>query len=461
MHRGKGELLLKKTKLILITLLLVFAAIVTACGTEGTLGTEEQTSEEQNKKQQKSQVESYGVAESFEEIMQENVGEYSGTRYNKAIIHKTLDENSFQDKDSFQIYAALLALISEGENYKQYYAYLENFNTEIETELTKMPGGIKLSKNGDVSLNSNIAILLDASGSMAQRIGGKTKMELANEAINNFVAAMPEGANVSLRVYGHKGSNNDEDKELSCGSTELVYDLKPYNEADFAKALGSFQPTGWTPIANAMNEAKKDFKKADKAAENIIYIVSDGVETCDGDPVAAAKALHDSNISAIVNVIGFDVKNADQQQLSSIAEAGGGEFKTVNTAEDFNRVWEKERQRLYNEWWNWSNKNWMNVWNEHNKKKNELYDINSEFGNLAYDEKSRLLEAARYLQNSGQIDYDIRSEVDSLIEQRYKIIREYRDDTYEAVKEEFDTNAESLKSAIKEKGEEMKAKYRD
>ena len=40
---------------------------------------------------------------------------------------------------------------------------------------------------------------------------------------------------------------------------------------------------------------------------NIVYIVSDGVETCDGDPVAAAKLLQADNIQAQVNIIGFDV----------------------------------------------------------------------------------------------------------------------------------------------------------
>lgn len=434
--------------------------MLAACGTK-----DEASGDENSKNEQSSTAatedSSYGVAESIKDIIKEKPGKYAGTKYNKAIIHKTLNENSFQDKDSFQIYSALLGLVSEGKNYKPYYEYYQDFNTEIETEISTMPGGMKVSKNGTVSLNTNISILLDASGSMAQKIGGKTKMDLAKEAINDFVASMPEGSNISLRVYGHKGSNNDGDKELSCGSSELVYALKPYNETEFADALGSFKPTGWTPIAKAINEAKKDFAKADKAGENILYIVSDGVETCDGDPVAAAKALHDSNIAAVVNIIGFDVDSAGQKQLLTIAEAGGGEFKTVDSAEDFNKIWEEERSRLWNEWWDWSNSNWNKVWNEQSEKKNDLYDIKTDFGNLAYDEKSRLTEASYYLQNTEQISYDTRIEVDSLIDQRYEIIKAYQEDYYEKLRDEFNANAESLKTAIKEKGEEMKAKYKN
>lgn len=73
---------------------------------------------------------------------------------------------------------------------------------------------MKLDNGQKVSGTANIAILLDASGSMAQKIGGKTKMDLAKEAVNQFVSSMPEGSNVSLRVYGHKGSNSDNDKNF-------------------------------------------------------------------------------------------------------------------------------------------------------------------------------------------------------------------------------------------------------
>lgn len=67
---------------------------------------------------------------------------------------------------------------------------------------------------------------------------------------------------------------------------------------------------------------KPIFKKANKPGQNIIYVVSDGIETCDGDSAKEAKELHDSNIKAVVNIIGFDVDSAGQKQLLSVAEAG-------------------------------------------------------------------------------------------------------------------------------------------
>ncbi len=91
----------------------------------------------------------------------------------------------------------------------------------------------------------------------------------------------------------------------------------------FNQALDSFSPAGWTPLASAIQIAKEDLsKQTGENVENIIYVVSDGVETCDGDPVKVAKDLNESDIEAIVNIIGFDVDDEGQQQLKKSCGSG-------------------------------------------------------------------------------------------------------------------------------------------
>ncbi|MEK4874071.1 VWA domain-containing protein [Bacillus sp. FSL W8-0102] len=456
-----------KKRLLFSFLVLFLAFVLTACGIKDQTSTDakseksKETNKEETKKEEKAaSEEEIQIATSIEEIVKEKKGKYSGNAYNEAVVHRALDEQNFQDKDSFQVYNQLLKLMNESKGYKEYYDFAENFNPHIETTLSKTPEGMKLDNGQVVNGTANIAILLDASGSMAQKIGGKTKMDLAKEAVNQFVSSMPEGANVSLRVYGHKGSNSDKDKKLSCGSTEVVYDLKPYNATDFKASLGKFQPTGWTPIALAITETKKDFEKANKPGQNIIYVVSDGIETCDGDPVKAAKELHDSNIKAVVNIIGFDVDSNGQKQLISVAEASGGEFETVDTAEDFKQVWDRERVRLFNEWSSWIAENWNDVSREQNEKENALYSNKSKFQNLIYDEKAHLTDAVYYLRDREQISPETRDEVESLIQQRRKILDEYIQEKYKSLIETVKTEGRKLKDAIDEKGEEMKDKYR-
>ncbi|WP_029191178.1 hypothetical protein [Ornithinibacillus scapharcae] len=58
---------------------------------------------------------------------------------------------------------------------------------------------------------------------MGAYIGDKTMMQIAKESIKDFLEQVPEEANVSLRVYDHKGSSSNSDKELSCSTIEQLY----------------------------------------------------------------------------------------------------------------------------------------------------------------------------------------------------------------------------------------------
>ncbi|WP_240794349.1 VWA domain-containing protein [Bacillus sp. BHET2] len=204
--------------------------------------------------------------------------------------------------------------------------------------------------------NLNVEIILDASGSMAQDVGGTTKMDAAKEEIKKFVESLPEGTKIGLRVYGHKGSNADSDKELSCNSSEMIYSIEPLEDSKFQSALEQVQPTGWTPITLALNEAKRDlstFKSENNT--NIVYLVSDGIETCDQDPVAAAKELYDSNVKPIINVIGFNVDADGQRQLKDIADATEGIYENVEDQASLKSELEKI-QDVAEAWEKWKSK---------------------------------------------------------------------------------------------------------
>jgi hypothetical protein len=178
---------------------------------------------------------------------------------------------------------------------------------------------------------TRVLLMLDASGSMAARLGGSTKMDAARSAMTAFVAGLGDDAQVALRVYGHTGANTPAGKPLSCRGTTLVHPFGPLDAARFRAAIASFEPRGWTPIAAALQAAAGDFP-ADAGGRNVVYLVSDGEETCGGDPVAAARALRESGIAVTVNVIGFGVDAKTAEQLRPIAAAGGGDYLAVDTS---------------------------------------------------------------------------------------------------------------------------------
>ena len=201
--------------------------------------------------------------------------------------------------------------------------------------------------------NLNVMVILDASGSMANLEGSQTRMNAAKKAITAFVKGLPKEANVGLRIYGHKGTGSNADKALSCSSSELIYPLSSYDAVNFENALAKATPAGWTPISLALTEAQKDLSAfKGETNTNIIYLVSDGISTCDDEPVEAAKTLYNSDITPIVNIIGFNVNHEGQKQLQEIAKATEGTYKYVSDEQSLQEHLNEAKKVAY-EWKRW------------------------------------------------------------------------------------------------------------
>ncbi|WP_235705905.1 VWA domain-containing protein [Bacillus mycoides] len=310
-------------------------------------------------------------------------------------------------------------------------------------------GNVHSIKPKDKSLN--VEILLDASGSMAGKVNGQIKMEAAKKAIYNYLDKIPDNANVILRVYGHKGSNNENDKSLSCGSSEVMYPLQPYNKEQFNAALSKFDPKGWTPLALAIESVNDDFKEYTGDENlNVVYIVSDGEETCGGDPVNAAKNLNKSNTHAVVNIIGFDVKNSEQQQLKNTAEAGKGNYATVSNADELYQTLNKEFEKLYKEWENWKidqyfslNTQWADLFMNIKKAHMEINDvINKEHYNL----KNNI----SYLSEKEIINNHKKLSLEKLIKLRFETLTSYYNDREKELINLITENEKKMKQQLEQ-----------
>jgi uncharacterized protein YegL len=155
-----------------------------------------------------------------------------------------------------------------------------------------------------------------------------------------------------------KGVGVSSDKAASCNSTEEIYNSVGYQSSNFQSALRSIHASGWTPIGKALEALASNIESAandvdSTAVKSYVYVVSDGVETCDGNPVEAAKKLNQSNVKTIVNIIGFDVESKGTASLKQVAVAGGGEYISVNNAMELNKYLNKQQQSLSNQWRNW------------------------------------------------------------------------------------------------------------
>lgn len=193
---------------------------------------------------------------------------------------------------------------------------------------------------------NRLVIAIDASGSMAARAGGETKMDAAKRAAIAFLRGVPANTQVGLVAFGHRGTNLPAGKAASCRAVEAVQPLGAANPTQVEAALGQVRATGWTPLAAAITLAGRSFAPSDTPGAQVVYVVSDGLETCGGDPVAAARALNRGPVKAIVNIIGFDLTAADRAQLAAVATAGGGTFVEAQAGElgrAMDGLWRKVR----------------------------------------------------------------------------------------------------------------------
>ncbi|MRG27185.1 vWA domain-containing protein [Laceyella tengchongensis] len=426
--------------------LVVFSVAIAGCSTPVSK-TEEGVTAEQNKETKKA------YATEVEEMLKEGPGKYAGSAYNEANANKELDTLP-KNLTGEQAYQKLVELFAE--DYQPYVKKLDAFDTTY--NISSDPGDLKTPSGKQL----NVMILVDSSGSMAGKVDGFSKMTLAKQAVSRFASSLSTHANVSLRVYGHKGSNADKDKVLSCKSTEVVYPLGKYDQQTFSKALDAFKPTGWTPIALAMKEAANDLSRSSVPSENLIYVVSDGIETCGGNPVQVAQELNKSNVKAVVNIIGFDVDNAGQKALQEVAKAGGGEYATVRNDEGLRRYFDNQRMKIWEQWLMWKVRNTSNIIQQFTRKERELQRLT--FGGLGIDklsmtESHRMRVAVSHLQSRDKLSIEEADKVRELINNREDKIDKYRKSRYESLIKLLKENKEKIEKLVEKKGKDKMDEY--
>lgn len=167
----------------------------------------------------------------------------------------------------------------------------------------------------------SVLLILDASGSMNAKLpNGETRIAVAQRATKGVAGFVPAQSQLSLRMYGAQSPAS----RKNCEDTHLAvpFGAASANADAIAAQANGVKAQGYTPIAYSLEQAANDFP-AD-AKERIIVLVSDGKETCKGDPVLAAKALAGKGIT--VHTVGFIVDTAARGQLQSIAQITGGTY---------------------------------------------------------------------------------------------------------------------------------------
>ena len=217
----------------------------------------------------------------------------------------------------------LVAPLAPGE-YELRYSTAEKYLTLARAAIQinpakNEPGKITVALATGTKTGGAIEIILDASGSMLQKLGSERRIDIAKKTLTKLTSStIPAGTPFAFRVFG---------REVDSCQTDLDVPVGPLNPAAVAQRIAALVAKNGakTPIGASLDKASDDLKSV--TGEKLIVLVTDGEETCGGDPAAAIERLRKAGIGTRVSIVGFAL---DDEKLATTfrrwSDAGGGAF---------------------------------------------------------------------------------------------------------------------------------------
>lgn len=161
-----------------------------------------------------------------------------------------------------------------------------------------------------------VVFLVDGSGSMADRgTGGRTRMDEAKTAVRDALKTLPSDVDAGLLTFG------------DCAGIDNYNFFKASERPRLQGHVDRLSPQNATPLARGLQRAGNMVDG--NSVDSVLVVVSDGDDTCGGDPCAVARALKAQKPRLTINVV--DVGDG---KAACIAKATGGKvFTPRNPAE--------------------------------------------------------------------------------------------------------------------------------
>jgi Ca-activated chloride channel homolog len=151
---------------------------------------------------------------------------------------------------------------------------------------------------------TRILFIFDASNSMNAPWQGSNRIDIARKLMKETLDSLKGIPNVelALRIYGHQTALLPGHQD--CNDTKLEVPFGPETNELIKSKIKYVTPKGTTPIARSLEKAGGDFPACINC-RNVIILITDGIEACDEDPCAIAKALRSKGIIVKPFVIGL------------------------------------------------------------------------------------------------------------------------------------------------------------
>ena len=183
-------------------------------------------------------------------------------------------------------------------------------------------------------------LVFDGSASMLDvGHGSRTpaRIEEARKAVGRVVPEVEDIRKMGLLIYG-PGTGD------VCGGIDLRFGPSPNAADQMMREIADFEPDGLTPIEASVRAAAETLNY--RELPGIVVVVTDGSETCQGNPCALGHELARDAYDLTVHVIGFrlvydpfswsgvNAWRSATNQVTCLAEATGGLFVETDTVDE-------------------------------------------------------------------------------------------------------------------------------
>lgn len=203
----------------------------------------------------------------------------------------------------------------------------------------------------EVSAPQNMMLLMDLSGSMntpaslsdedaadlmnavydngfladlrlkfAYLMHGQSRLESAQSAISDVVGSLPENINIGLVTIS------------GCGQVDAYDYFAAEKRKELMSVIDNATAYSGTPLAQGLRQVRT--MVPGDGSETLVVVVSDGQDSCHGNPCAEAAALARTKPGVSVNVL--DIGNTGAGQC--IAEATSGRVIVANKTDDLTQM---------------------------------------------------------------------------------------------------------------------------
>ncbi len=193
-------------------------------------------------------------------------------------------------------------------------------------------GGVHAAEQ-EKSCRDDAMLVIDASGSMAGGVGGNNLAEprfrVVRRALAMTLPALTSTRDIGLIVYGPGPYN-------VCQNIDVRLRPQPRAADQILAIIDQVVPAGRTPLANSIAVAAEVLAYRTRPAT--VVVLTDGEETCGGDPCATARQLKHNAPQLTIHVIGWQLPESlgtsATAQARCMADATSGIYANAQTSDD-------------------------------------------------------------------------------------------------------------------------------